>query len=242
MAHFLTETQTGFMKGRSILHGFHYAQEVITAAAMDKFQMALFKADLNKAFDSIEWAFLMRCLQALHFPPNWRHWIRFLVLQGNSQVILNGVAGRQITLRRGVRQGDPISPYLFNMAIDFLVRWVTRLNQLDLLQAPFPGCRTCLLYADDTMIFLKPMVSQFKILQLILHIFQRLSGLSVNFHKSELLMTVDPDLKIHGLAQIIHCTASKFPIRYLGLPLSNKKSPAAAFQPLLDNIQSRLPG
>jgi Reverse transcriptase (RNA-dependent DNA polymerase) len=70
MAHFLTETQTGFMKGRSILHGFHYAQDVITAAATDKFQMALFKADLNKAFDSIEWDFFMRCLQALYFPPN----------------------------------------------------------------------------------------------------------------------------------------------------------------------------
>jgi Reverse transcriptase (RNA-dependent DNA polymerase) len=64
MGQLLTETQTGFLKGCSILHGFHYVQELIGAASRQKTQIALFKADIHKAFDSIEWPFITNCLEA----------------------------------------------------------------------------------------------------------------------------------------------------------------------------------
>jgi Reverse transcriptase (RNA-dependent DNA polymerase) len=67
MERLLTETQTSFLKGRSILHGFHYAREVIGAATKQKQQMAIFKVDIHKTFDSIEWSFILKCLQASGF-------------------------------------------------------------------------------------------------------------------------------------------------------------------------------
>jgi Reverse transcriptase (RNA-dependent DNA polymerase) len=156
----LTQTQTGFLKGRNIVHGFHYTQELVVAVTRQGARVGIFKADIHKAFDSIAWEFLIKCLKASGFADNWIQWIVNLVLQGTSKVIINSVAGRSIKLRRGVRQCDPLSPYLFNIAIDFLTRWISKLNELQLLTAPFLGCRTCLLYADDTLIFFSPQQQQ----------------------------------------------------------------------------------
>jgi Reverse transcriptase (RNA-dependent DNA polymerase) len=100
--------------------------------------------------------------------------------------VLNSVAGRRIHLKRGARQGDPISPYLFNIVMDFLVTWVKRLN---LLQPVFPGCKSCLLYADDTLLLVKPQIQQLQFLKVILRIFGEMSGLRINMQKSELLIT-----------------------------------------------------
>jgi Reverse transcriptase (RNA-dependent DNA polymerase) len=89
MGQLLTETQTGVHKGCSILHGFHYAQELIGATSMQKTQIALFKADIHKTFDSIEWPFITNCFEASGFPEKIINWIYFLMLQGSSKVLIN---------------------------------------------------------------------------------------------------------------------------------------------------------
>jgi Reverse transcriptase (RNA-dependent DNA polymerase) len=101
-------------------------------------QIALFKADIFKAFDSLNWQFLLRCLRAKGFFDIWISWIQHLILQGHSQVILNSIVGKRIWLKRGMRQGDSISSYLFIIAMDFLASWVQKLNELQILRMPFP--------------------------------------------------------------------------------------------------------
>jgi Reverse transcriptase (RNA-dependent DNA polymerase) len=102
---------------------------------------------------------------------------------------LNSVSGRKIVLKRGVRQGDPLSLYIFILAMDFLVLWITKLNESQLLQPAFPGCRSCLLYTDDTLLFIKPKEQQFRILDAIMKIFGKISGLNINLQKSEMMIT-----------------------------------------------------
>jgi Reverse transcriptase (RNA-dependent DNA polymerase) len=102
MERLLSENQIGFLKGRNILQGFYYTQELVREATKQKKQIALLKADIHKAFDSIEWEFLLKCLQAIGFSQTWIDWIRYLVLLGRSKVVLNSVAGREIILQRSV--------------------------------------------------------------------------------------------------------------------------------------------
>jgi Reverse transcriptase (RNA-dependent DNA polymerase) len=80
----LQPTQTEFLKGRHITEGFHYAQEIISAARSQSTQMALFKDDIYKAFDTINWQFILDCMQARGFSQQWIKWIKHLILQGQS--------------------------------------------------------------------------------------------------------------------------------------------------------------
>jgi Reverse transcriptase (RNA-dependent DNA polymerase) len=101
MGWFLMETQTAFVKGRSILHGFHYAQEVIGMVAKRKEQMVVFKADIHKTFNTIECPFIIKCLKASGFLEKFNNWIEFLIMQGTSKVIINYVADKNIVLQWG---------------------------------------------------------------------------------------------------------------------------------------------
>jgi Reverse transcriptase (RNA-dependent DNA polymerase) len=125
----LQPTQTSFLKGRHILEGFYYTQKIITVVTKQSKQITLFKTDVYKAFDSLNWAFMKECLLARGFFEIWIIWIQKLVLQGHSQVILNSVAGKRILLKRGVRQSDLLSPYLFNITMDVLDVWIQKLNE-----------------------------------------------------------------------------------------------------------------
>jgi Reverse transcriptase (RNA-dependent DNA polymerase) len=119
-------------------------------------------------------------MMILGFPENFSNWIEFLILQGTSKVIINSVADKNIVLKQGVRQGDPMSPFIFNIAIDFLARWIGQLGQLQMFKQPFHGCRLCLLYANDVLIFLQDNSQQIMLLKCVFSQFQRISGLKLN--------------------------------------------------------------
>jgi Reverse transcriptase (RNA-dependent DNA polymerase) len=193
------------MKNRHINEGFLYAQELLTTVTRQNTQIALFKADIHKAFDTLSWQFLRYVLEAKGFNLEWIRWIMKAVLPEKSQVLLNLVAGKVIELRRGVRQGDPLSPYLFILAADFLPVWIDALIQQGLIEKPFPQCRQYLLYADDTLFFLQPQEQQIMLLKFFLDIYAQLSDLTVNLQKSEMLVIAASHNRVQELAQFMEC-------------------------------------
>jgi hypothetical protein len=100
-------TQIGFIKERNITEGFIYAQQLLKHVTVHKIPLAIFKADIHKAFDTLGWDFLLTVLKELGFPINFVKWVQISVLNGSSQAV-NGLLGKKLKLRRGVRQGDPI--------------------------------------------------------------------------------------------------------------------------------------
>ncbi|KAJ1703910.1 hypothetical protein LUZ63_003689 [Rhynchospora breviuscula] len=236
----ITLSQSGFIPGRNIIENFLYAQQVIQFANKEKIQIGVFKADLHKAFDTLNWDFIQKVLLAIGLPPLFIAWIMNCILQGNSRVIVNGIAGRKINLKRGVRQGDPFSPYLFIVAFDFFSRWLKSLARSGALSLPFPQMQPALFYADDSVIFFKPCTEQVRFLKMILLALQFISGLALNRNKSDLMVThLDEELVI-ALSQEMGCRPSKFPIRYLGLPLSDKKLKKQSYLPLIAKLKSKL--
>jgi len=140
---------------------------------------ALFmKLDIQKAFDTINWSYLLEVLQALGFGPRWLEWISILFRTATSTVLLNGQRGPNFSHSRGVRQGDPLSPMLFILAIDPLQRLLELATQHGIL-SPLPPAAArwrISMYADDAAIFLNPIKEDLEATKMVLQAFGNFSA------------------------------------------------------------------
>jgi hypothetical protein len=233
--------QSGFIAGRSISENFVYATEMVQSCFKRAAPTLVLKLDFAKAFDSIDWGSLRRILLARGFPPLWCDWMDTIFHSSMSAVLLNGIPGRWINCKRGLRQGDPLSPYLFLLVADILQKLI---QQDGMLQHPLiDGLPPLVLqYADDTLIILRADPGAADRLKGILDNFANATGLVINFTKSTLVpMSVDDDLLASATAAL-GCSVEGFPQTYLGLPLSCDKHNIDAFTPLIAKADKFLSG
>lgn len=147
---------------------------------------------------------------------------------------MNGVAGNWINCKRCLRQGDPLSPYLFLLVADTLQALIR--ENTSTIRHPFidgDGCVT-LQYADDTLIVLRGDLQEVLKLKEVLNWFAEATGLTINYHKSSIVpIHMDPsqtELCINAMG----CSLQSFSQNYLGLPLSASKFPASAFSTYIE--------
>jgi hypothetical protein len=233
--------QSGFITGRSISENFVYATEVIQCCHKRRAPAFALKLDFAKAFDSINWDSLREVLRVRGFPEKWCGWIQAIFDSSRSAVVLNGIPGRWISCRRGLRQGDPLSPYLFLLVADVLQRMI---QQDGVLEHPLcDGMPPVVLqYADDTLVLFHADAAAARRLKNVLDRFAAATGLVINFHKSTLVSMHVDSVMVDEVRGVLGCTLESFPQNYLGLPLSCEKLPAAAFAPLIAKADRYLSG
>nr|CAD1830576.1 unnamed protein product [Ananas comosus var. bracteatus] len=220
MAELINPHQAAFIKGRNLFDNFSTAHVLVHHYYASKQSAALLKIDFERAFDHINWDFLIDLLRARGFAPTWISWIQEILKSANTSVILNGIPGNSFTCKRGLRQGDPLSPLLFILCVDVLFRMFQRATSSGLLQDP--GIRDvrvqALQFADDLLIFLDGSPRAAAATKLILDDFAACSGLRINYDKSSLTPINLSETQATSLASSFGCTVKAFPIRYLGLP------------------------
>lgn len=139
----------------------------------------------EKAFDKIEHEVILNVLHHKGFSSKW---IRCILSSGTSSVLLNGIPGKPFKCKRGVRQGDPLSPLLFVLAADLLQSIVNDVAANNILSHPlgqdFGGDYPIVQYVDDTLLVLPADATQLLALKNLLLQFASSTGLKVNFDKS----------------------------------------------------------
>jgi hypothetical protein len=180
------------------------------------------KLDFEKAFDKVEHHVILKMMQSKGFSQRWLHWISSILSSGTSQDLLNGVLGKAIHCKCGVRQGDPLYPLLFVLAADLLQSIVNEAFHQNLIQLPidnsFGQAFPIMQYADDTLIIMQANARQLFFLKCLLHSFGESTGLKVNFNNSFILPINVGEEQVSILAGTLGCLVETMPFTYLGLP------------------------
>jgi hypothetical protein len=219
-------------------------QRVVQLLHKKKKPTLFIKLDISKAFGSISWSFLLEVLENLGLSTKWRDWIVALFGMASSRVLINGQPTKEIKHERGLRQGDPLSPMLFILAIDPLQGTIKVAADKGILSPVLPKASNLRypLYVDDAAIFAAPTNLEIEHLHRILNFFGGCSGLRINISKIVICPIRFANDMVMQLLQNFPGKVCNFLGKYLGLPLHVRRLRKIDVQPLLDKIGARIPG
>jgi hypothetical protein len=221
----ISKPQNAFVKGRQILDSVLIANECLDSRIKSEEPGFLCKLDMEKAYDHVDWSFLMYLLRRCGFGEKWCSWIQHCITSVRFSVLINGIPSGFFGSSRGVRQGDPLSSFLFVLVMEAFSRMLGAFNDRGLISGFSVGSReqdrvtmSHLLFADDTLVFCGANVSQIRHLGALLVCFEAAAGLKVNLSKS-VLVPVGLVENVGQLAGLLGCGYGEVPLKYLGLPL-----------------------
>jgi hypothetical protein len=151
----IPNTQSAFLKGRQLVDGVVVVNEVIDFAKKSRKKCLIFKVDFEKAYDSVDWGFLDYMLRRFGFDDIWCAWMKACVCSGSMSILVNGSPTEEISIKRGLKQGDPLAPLLFIIVAEGLGALMRSAVERGRFQ-PFLVGRgglpvSILQYADDTL-------------------------------------------------------------------------------------------
>uniref|UniRef100_A0A8I6XZE3 Reverse transcriptase domain-containing protein n=1 Tax=Hordeum vulgare subsp. vulgare TaxID=112509 RepID=A0A8I6XZE3_HORVV len=237
-------SQTAFMPDRNILEGVVVLHETLHEIHSKKLDGVIFKVDFKKAYDKVKWSFLQQALRMKGFDEIWRKQVESFVQKGSVGIRVNDDIGHYFQTFKGLRQGDPMSPILFNVVADMLAILIGRAKQEGQIGGLVPhlvdGGVSILQYADDTILFLEHDIAKARNMKLILCLFEQLSGLKINFHKSELFCFGKAKEEQNTYKQLFGCEMGNLPFNYLGIPIHHRKLSNSEWKCTEDRFEKKL--
>lgn len=203
------------------------------------------KLDISKAYDKVSWEYLRNCMHSLGFCNEWINWIMQCVTTVSYDINFNGMSVGPITPRRGLRQGDPLSPYLFLMCVEGLS------NLLDNAEnnGRIHGCKISstapevshLLFADDAFLFFKATAEEASYIKSILEDYAAMSGQEINYQKSGIMFSsnvrIDKQVQLAAILGVHNDISNS---HYLGLPSLVGRSKKRVFGYVKDRVVKRI--
>jgi len=241
-------TQSAFIPQRTIHDNILLAHEVVNRFKHMKGKKGYvaLKLDMEKAYDRIEWDFLLNCLRQLGFHDTWVRWIHECISTVSYSLIINNEPHGFFTPTRGLRQGDPLSPYLFIICMDVLARRLHSLalntkSGLGIKIGPAAARIPCLFFADDSLLFCKASMQACQTLKAELDLFCAQSGQLINFQKSNIMFSKNTSHSTkHAVGSFFNIPHSSALGKYLGCSLFQGRPSANLFSSLTTRAASKL--
>ncbi|GJS71415.1 RNA-directed DNA polymerase, eukaryota, reverse transcriptase zinc-binding domain protein [Tanacetum coccineum] len=239
----VNEVQSAFISERQILDGPFILNEIMQWCRRRKKQSLIFKVDFEKAYDSVRWDFLDDILVKFGFGIKWRGWIQNCLNSSKGSILVNGSPTEEFQFYKGLKQGDPLSPFLFILVMESLHISFQRVVDVGM----FTGIKLSsslnishLFYADDAIFLGQWNDSNIDTLVHVMECFYRVSGLRINLCKSKIMgIHVDAD-RIKSAASKLGCLVLNTPFLYLGTKVGENMSRVHAWKEVIVKIKSRL--
>lgn len=242
----ISQNQSGFVKGRNISENILLDQEIISdIRKRGNPDNVAIELDMTKAYDRIEWTFLIKVLEKMGFDNNFVDMIWRLIANNWYSIILNGQSHGFFHSTRGVKQGDPLSPALFILAADVLSRSLNHLffnNDFKGFGLPkWSEQINHLAYADDTIIFASSNKTSCQLIMNTLHLYEEQSGQLINKGKSFFYLHNKAALSsIQVVEEVTGFEKGTFPLMYLGCPIGHAKMKKVHYSELITKIFNKL--
>ncbi|XP_057440277.1 uncharacterized protein LOC130732189 [Lotus japonicus] len=246
----ICEAQSAFVPGRLITDNalvafecFHFMKKKTSG----RNGVLALKLDMSKAYDRVEWPFLASVLTQMGFPLSWVNLIMSCVTTMNFSILLNGAPQTPFAPGRGLRQGDPLSPYLFILCGEVFSALINKA----VMSSSLHGVKVArsapvishLLFADDSVIFAKATPEEVESVKEILSTYERVSGQVINLDKSTLTCSRNvPDNCFNHLKGLMNVKVVEHFDKYLGLPTIIGKSKTQIFNFVKERVWKKLKG
>lgn len=244
----ISVNQSAFVPGRLITDNALVAFECFHFIEHNKNpskNFCAYKLDLSKAYDRVDWEFLRRAMQGLGFAHRWVDWIMSCVTSVRYSVKFNGTLLDSFSPSRGLRQGDPLSPFNFLFVADGLSAMLHREVQTNQI-IPLKVCRRApgishMLFADDTLLFFKADRQQAIRVQQLINKYANGTGQLINLDKGSIMFGQSCSQVVKDeVKAALQVTQSSFEAKYLGLPTLEGRMNRGKFQSLQEKLAKRL--
>ncbi|XP_019433239.1 PREDICTED: uncharacterized protein LOC109340119 [Lupinus angustifolius] len=241
----ISKQHRGFIKDIQIRDCICLASEAINMLDHKAFGSNLaMKLDIKKAFDTIDWTFLLDTLHAFGFNTKFIHWINTILDSAKLSIIVNGNNVCFFKCTRGVRQGDLLSPLLFCLAEDVLSRGILKLvneKKISTIAGPYRmHSPSHVLYANDILIFCKGIKTEMPCLKKLVLDYAQVSSQQINTQKCKFYVINANARKIDSISSLLGFVRGSLSFNYLGVPLFKGKPRRYHLQPIADKILAKL--
>jgi hypothetical protein len=177
------------------------------------------------------------------FSSQWCDWIDTIIQGGACGIKINNQVGPNFQTKKGLHRGDPLSPLIFNIVVDMLAILIKRAKlagQIGMVPHLVDDGWYILQYTDDTIIFMENDLEKAKNLKILLYAFKKLSGLKINFHKSEMYCFGEARGLQDEYSTVFGCQSASFPFKYLDIPMHFRKLSNKDWKVVEEMVEKRL--